>query len=102
MHNHREYRMRSVILGGTFQNNNWNLSVNEEDKETILSRCYELVPSLKVQHFVMVLHFSDHFEKKIQNYPRIEVQIQVDTECRNQIGRSGSETLPRRRRQARV
>lgn len=37
----------SVVLGGTYQLDNFNTNVNEKDKQKILNGCYRYVPSLK-------------------------------------------------------
>lgn len=36
-----------VLIGGTFQEDNWDLSVNYDTARSIWSRCLELEPSLK-------------------------------------------------------
>ncbi|CAF4835636.1 unnamed protein product, partial [Rotaria magnacalcarata] len=41
----------SVVLGGTFQMNDWNTEAVESDTKTILRMCAKCLPSLKqVQH----------------------------------------------------
>ncbi|KAK8380167.1 hypothetical protein O3P69_016657 [Scylla paramamosain] len=37
----------SVVLGGTHQDNNWNLEVDPEDTQTIWNNCTSILPSLK-------------------------------------------------------
>ena len=37
----------SVVLGGTFQLNNWNSNVDDEDTKKILRICSKVLPSLK-------------------------------------------------------
>ncbi|XP_059062066.1 D-amino-acid oxidase [Achroia grisella] len=43
------------VLGGTHQENNYNRQINEQDRQTIMSGCQEIIPSL--QHAQLVNHW---------------------------------------------
>lgn len=50
--------MKHVILGGTKQEGNYNLAIDETDKKHILEGCYKLIPGLKVRIIVVSNHFA--------------------------------------------
>lgn len=39
----------TVVLGGTQQDNDWNLEVDPADSRAILSKCTAIMPALKVR-----------------------------------------------------
>lgn len=62
-----------VLLGGTYQKNNWDLSVDFETAKTIWECCTEFIPILKAESTQVVSH-NVGLRPARENGPRIELE----------------------------
>lgn len=65
----------TVLLGGTFQNNNWDTSHNEQTAEEIFARCAEIEPKLLDKENVRIISHNVGLRPAREGGPRVEVEI---------------------------
>lgn len=64
----------TVILGGTFQPDNWDTSVNHKTAQGIFERCAALDPGLSLSRGTEVLSHNVGLRPARRGGPRVEVE----------------------------
>ncbi|KZP28841.1 nucleotide-binding domain-containing protein [Athelia psychrophila] len=65
----------TVLLGGTFQPNNWDTSHNEQTAQEIFARCAKVEPKLLDKEHVRILSHNVGLRPAREGGPRVEVEI---------------------------
>jgi len=86
----------SVILGGTFQHDSWELSVNHRTARRIFERCTALVPDLLPSRGTTILSHNVGLRPARRGGPRVEVEIIQLPLANDLVPCNGIETRPKR------
>lgn len=65
----------TVILGGTFQPDNWQLATDPRTMRRIFERCSALVPALLPAHGTTILSHNVGLRPARKTGPRVEIEI---------------------------
>ncbi|KZP28846.1 nucleotide-binding domain-containing protein [Athelia psychrophila] len=65
----------TVLLGGTFQRNNWDTSHSEQTAQEIFARCITIEPKLLDKENVRILSHNVGLRPAREDGPRVEVEI---------------------------
>ncbi|HSA83593.1 MAG TPA: FAD-dependent oxidoreductase, partial [Patescibacteria group bacterium] len=79
-------RLKDLVLGGTTQDHNWNLSPDENDTKDIIKKCHTLFPQLKNADILEIKVGLRPARKKI----RLEIEKYSDNVVLHNYGHGGS------------